>query len=935
MNLVDLVLRPPVFEDEDKTHSAALLHFILIVTTLTNALSLLWDAVSGGYNLAQLRDNILLLIAQIILLIWMRKGGVRQVGVVFVVFGWFIISYATYSNAGILNPLFGSLALLVLIAGLLVNEWVAVGFAILSILYGIWLVNAAEAGQYVNQVGEITARHAWSNYVSALALTAILLWISLRVMREARRRAKRNALALYQSEARYRALVDNAPSTILMVDRNHRISLVSRTSSEQQQYVVGHDLYEYIPPYDHNDVRTKLERVFREGSREQIEFLTTNEQGESAWYSNQYAPIWDGDMVREVAIIATNITPQKRVEEDLRQSEERYRDLFHSNPNAMWVIDIETLEFIDVNDAALRQYGYSRDEFLKLNITTIRPAEETEETLQRMDMVRRGDVTERTGRTLRHLKKDGSLLYVEVAFHRLTYLGRDALVVAAYDLTEREKTAQALVRSEELFSTIFQAVPVALSITSLPDGRVTKVNDYLLKLTGYEPGDLIGKTNLRVPLWYDRAQRQLVARLSNQADGFDGVEFQWRKKSGEVVNVIGSARQAMIGGELCVIGMAADITDRKQTEEALRRSESLLSKVFQLVPVAIAISTVKSGQILSMNPFQLELLGYESHDVINHTVHEIGYWVDLELRHKLVEQLRTGGSVQGVEGQWRTHSGDIRDMLISFEAIDIEGQDCVLGIGIDITDLKQADEDRLEAEKLRFELEKEREVLVLKDRFISTMSHEFRTPLAVVLAAKEALEHYYDRMKPERRTEHFANIAEQVRYLTDLLDEILTVSKARAGKMQFQPVPMDLTDYCRKLFEQMRTTDKGRHQFIFDSRDLPDVVEADKVLLQHILINLLSNAVKYSPVESMVALHLSCTDSSVMIQVRDEGIGIPENDQLHLFEPFYRASNVQSFEGTGLGLAIVKESAEAHGGSITCESTPGQGTLFTVRLPLR
>jgi signal transduction histidine kinase len=159
-------------------------------------------------------------------------------------------------------------------------------------------------------------------------------------------------------------------------------------------------------------------------------------------------------------------------------------------------------------------------------------------------------------------------------------------------------------------------------------------------------------------------------------------------------------------------------------------------------------------------------------------------------------------------------------------------------------------------------------------------------------------------------------------------------SIAQAGKLKFHPSPLNLEAFCRDVFEQMQFTDTVGHEFVFMAEGDFANVSLDEKILRHILINLLSNAIKYSPGGGEIRLQLSRSERDVTLRISDQGIGIPVEDQARIFEVFHRASNAEAFAGTGLGLAIVKSNVEAHGGTIMFDSNQGQGTAFTVRLPL-
>ncbi len=236
--------------------------------------------------------------------------------------------------------------------------------------------------------------------------------------------------------------------------------------------------------------------------------------------------------------------------------------------------------------------------------------------------------------------------------------------------------------------------------------------------------------------------------------------------------------------------------------------------------------------------------------------------------------------------------------------------------------------------ELRKALEKERELNELKTHFLTMVSHEFRTPLSGIHASAELIQHYSDRMTKERADQHLTQIQEGVRRLTVILDEILTLSKAQSVGLEFKPVLLDLRDFCQTITEKIQVNAQ-RHRILLDfSGAFCHLVYIDPALLGQALTNLLMNAIKYSPEGGDVHFSVTCNVSEICFRVADQGIGIPEADQKHLFEAFRRGTNVGRFPGTGLGLAIVRETLRAHHGSVTLESQLGQGSVFTLTIPL-
>jgi signal transduction histidine kinase len=214
------------------------------------------------------------------------------------------------------------------------------------------------------------------------------------------------------------------------------------------------------------------------------------------------------------------------------------------------------------------------------------------------------------------------------------------------------------------------------------------------------------------------------------------------------------------------------------------------------------------------------------------------------------------------------------------------------------------------------------------------VSHDLRSPLTVINTVRGLLADHFDRLSPERRLKYLQTIHTQVKHMDELLDDVLTLDAAQAGKLESHPSPINLEAFCRDVFEQMQFSDTVGHEFSFTAEGDFANVSLDEKILRHILINLLSNAIKYSPGGGEIRLQLSRSERDVTVRISDQGIGIPMEDQARIFEVFHRASNAESFAGTGLGLAIVKSNVEAHGGTIMFESNQGRGTVFTVRLPL-
>jgi PAS domain S-box-containing protein len=257
----------------------------------------------------------------------------------------------------------------------------------------------------------------------------------------------------------------------------------------------------------------------------------------------------------------------------------------------------------------------------------------------------------------------------------------------------------------------------------------------------------------------------------------------------------------------------------------------------------------------------------------------------------------------------------------------------ILNIEEDITEERHIRETRLENEKLQFALGKEREMTRLRSRLMETISHEFRTPLSIIMASGELLEMYLDRMSPQRRAECLTGIKTQTVHLRDMLNDLNTIMEQEAHPPRFRPYETDVRALCELLAERLRLSVGAQHTLALTFEDDLSQVQTDPDLLRPILQQLLSNAFKFSPAGSTVTLTVYREDEQVVYRVQDQGMGIPPEDASHIFDTFYRAPNTVATSGLGLGLKIVRDYVRLHQGIVEVASEPGKGTTFTLRLP--
>lgn len=383
-----------------------------------------------------------------------------------------------------------------------------------------------------------------------------------------------------------------------------------------------------------------------------------------------------------------------------------------------------------------------------------------------------------------------------------------------------------------------------------------------------------------------------------------------------------------------------EIAHQVRTENALRESEARYRQLLDHSPVAMAVTDIHNFALLYLNQACAALMGFPEPAAL------IGQsYLDMiadESQHALEQQRQQilgGVPSLTVEATLRRESGEIFTAEITSIPILYQEVQAALSIVTDITERNRLQQERLHNEVMRAELEKEKQYVTLRQNFVTMASHQFRTPLSVILSSRDLLELYFDRMTPEKRREHLDKISLHARIMVELLDDILTISKASARMLEARPQPMPLEQFCRQYVDDYAQHHPS-HQYTF-AGSLPGSYLLDERLTRHALNNLLSNATKYSPDGSAIDIRLEArtlpnTDHPwAVLSVRDHGIGIPPEEHPQLFETFYRASNAQYVSGTGLGLTIAKICIEAQGGQLSFTSALGEGTTFIITLPLQ
>lgn len=421
------------------------------------------------------------------------------------------------------------------------------------------------------------------------------------------------------------------------------------------------------------------------------------------------------------------------------------------------------------------------------------------------------------------------------------------------------KIFQIAFSTSDTFREIFQGSAEGILMVDA-EGIIQLANPVSERMFGYDSGELTGKPlEILLPLRYHARhvnfRKQFNENPSPRRMGA-GRDLMAVKKDGTEFPVEISLSYKEINKLFVVVAFIIDITERKNAEEALKRSEE------QLLVYAAELEKKVQGRT----------------EALNSLVH------DLEQANRFLQE--------------------------------------------QISERKKAEEETRKA------LDKERELNELKTKFVSIASHEFRTPLSTILSSASLISQYKDKNEPEKIDKHIQRIKSSVNHLTAILNDFLSLGRLEEGRIEIEKEMVDITDFLNEIQEEVKPLMKPGQEIKVMVELADIIVPLDKRVVRNIMFNLLSNASKYSGENKTI--HITCTQSgtSMIIAIRDEGIGIPESEIRHLFERFFRASNVTNIQGTGLGLNIVKRYVDLLEGTIDFSSLEGKGSTFTITIPV-
>lgn len=736
---------------------------------------------------------------------------------------------------------------------------------------GEYLVQRRDGTTFPALVTDTPIRDADGNFIGNVGLS-----IDITARKQAEKERERLLAEIERERTRFAAVLQHMPIGVIIAEAPTGKLIFGNARAEQiwQQPLPNSTSITDYAAYRgfHADGRPyrpeewPLARALTTGEvviNEEIRFQRGD--GGSGVLNVNAAPICDAEGRITTAVVTfADITARKQVEEELRNSEARYRRLVETASEGIWMIDANSRTTY-VNRRMVEILGYSEQEMLGRSSFDFVFPEDLDVGQQKFAQRKQGIAGHSEWRLRR---KDGTAVWMQSSTSVIfddngAFVGvlgmfaditeRKRAEEERSQLLDREQAAHAVARAAIERLSRLQAVTAALAEALTPHQVVESIIDKGMSVMGAQAGAV-----------------------------------NWLCEAGTALEIIG------------VFGYAQDVVD------AWRRFP-----VDTPIPLAEVVRTrtaiwLESGTDVLRRYPRLGFLPERMH---------VGAFVALPL----LRGERTMGSLGIQFAGDRSFDAEERAYLLSLADLCAQALERAW---------LYAAEQRARAEA--------QEALRVRDAFLSIASHELKNPLTIVLGQAQLLQNRVAREETfgERDRRALAVIADQARQLNTLITGMLDVSRIEQGQLTIKRAPMDLCALTRRIAANVQPT-LERHTLLCTTPDAPLIVDADALRIEQVLNNLISNAIKYSPQGGPVTIEVTQRGSKACVAVSDQGIGIPQEALSNLFQRFYRADNVtgRRMSGTGIGLYVVKELLTLHGGTVEVESSEGEGSTFTVCLP--
>jgi PAS domain S-box-containing protein len=911
---------PPTFENDPvRTNRARNLNPFLLSGLALSAMGTLIFIIANPVNRNQILPyGIIATLGIAIAIILMKKGFVHLASIGFVSQIWIIIIVQQIQYGQPISSFSNLIPALILMSALLLPPRAAFTVILLSIVANLGIFLAVQTGTMLSSTPTIPYEWEMAININISIFTAILALLSVRALQGARDQAQ-------QEQNFNKAILDTQNALVVMLDPEGRVEFFNHTSETLSGYttqeVLGKPLVEIlIPSEEKKHLGIFLANLPAPGNSGKIQNHWVCKNGEKRLINWNNGLLFDakGELVH---IISTgiDITEKTQIEENLELT--RFA-VEHAAIGAFLIDHDGNIQY--ANQKACEELEYSPENFIGQPLALLDRDYHISDHSWNVLKDNQTIVMETT-----HKKRDGEKFPVEIIANYLEFGGKVYNWTFSQNITERKENENRLKESETRFRRLVENSPLPILVHA--NSKIVFINQAAIKeMGGVSISEFLNKDLLKFV--HTDHHTNILQRIhsAKDNDSFEAVQEKFIRLDGSFIDVEVRVGPIEFEGQDATQLVFHNITIEKKMRE-MADSHALFpdenpNPVLRIAP---------NGTLIYANPM--------SHTLLKKWQCTIGEEIPTQWREQVKQSLQQNQVIRVEE--------NLGDLVYAMALAPIQGANYVNLYGSNITERKKAEKElRAERANLGILVEESTQELrlankelarnaQLKDEFMASMSHELRTPLNAILGMSEALQEQVFGPLNDKQLHYLETIGKSGLHLLSLINDILDISKIEAGEMQLIQDTIQVEDICRASIAFISETASEKHLNIHTSLedDIPPFT-ADSLRLKQILINLLSNAVKFTPEGGSIGIEAQVNKEKTILKfiVWDTGIGIAEKDSSRLFKPFVQldSSLSRQYNGTGLGLALVFSLTKLHGGGVSMESEPGQGTRFTISLPL-
>ncbi|NNE32447.1 MAG: PAS domain S-box protein [Winogradskyella sp.] len=493
-------------------------------------------------------------------------------------------------------------------------------------------------------------------------------------------------------------------------------------------------------------------------------------------------------------------------------------------------------------------------------------------------------------------------------------------------------------RDQEIFNILLDSISEGVVVVDQQQ-IIVEVNNAAELMFGYNEDELSGKPlNILIPTNYHAKHKTHVnnfVKENRQRRMGHGRDIFGAKKDGSTFPIEASLNPFRIYGNNYIMALVIDITERKKLEQ----EKTHLAKIVLESLNEVYVFDAKTLKFINANHGAQKNIGYSLDELNTMTPLDIKpNYTEAQFRKELEKLEDNHIEKIDFETVHKRKSGSTYPVSVHLQRSQLGDKEVYVAIVIDITEQKNYTKKlektvEVRTEELKTALAAEKELNDLKTKFLSMVSHEFKTPLSGILTSTMLLSKYKLTEQQDKREKHIKTITDKVQYLNTILNDFLSVEKLEKGKINYKFSTFKLSKVLNEVIYNANMILKEGQQINYPEHIDDISIHQDEKIVELALSNIIYNAIKYSSENTSINIEISQNDDTTIFKVKDNGIGIPKNDQKNIFNRYFRAENAVLMQGTGIGLNIVKDHLENLNGKISFKSKENEGSTFVIELP--